>query len=69
MQRINNNPILLAPRDILRSIVSFETTLVLYLFASLYKGDPRFAWIPIDPTAMFFAHDPPLHSSTRFEVA
>ena len=55
MQRINNNPILLAPRDILRSIVSFETTLVLYLFASLYKGDPRFAWIPIDPTGLFFA--------------
>ncbi|MGH6898965.1 MAG: O-antigen ligase family protein, partial [Geminicoccaceae bacterium] len=28
--------------------------MVLYMFAGLYKGDPRFAWIPVDPTALFF---------------
>jgi O-antigen ligase len=50
------NPVLLlAPRQVLASLVSFEALLVLYLFAGLYKEDPRFAWIPIDPTLMFFA--------------
>jgi O-antigen ligase len=50
------NPILLlAPRQLLASLVSFEALLVLYLFAGIYKEDPRFAWIPLDPTAMFFA--------------
>jgi O-antigen ligase len=50
------NPILLlAPRQVLASLVSFEALLVLYLFAGIYKDDPRFAWIPYDPTAMFFA--------------
>jgi O-antigen ligase len=24
------------------------------MFVGLYKGDPRFAWIPVDPTALFF---------------
>jgi O-antigen ligase len=50
------NPILLlAPRQVLASLLSFEALLVLYLFAGIYKEDPRFAWIPYDPTAMFFA--------------
>jgi O-antigen ligase len=49
------NPILLAPRALLGSFVSFEASLVLYTFAGIYKGDPRFAWIPVDPTGLFFA--------------
>jgi O-antigen ligase len=47
-------PILLSPRAVLSSFFSFEALLVLYMFAGLYKGDPRFAWIPVDPTALFF---------------
>jgi O-antigen ligase len=51
-----SNPILLlAPRQVLASLVSFEALLVFYLFAGLYKEDPRFAWIPLDPTALLFA--------------
>jgi O-antigen ligase len=50
------HPILtLAPRQLLASLVSFEALLVLYLFAGIYKEDPRFAWIPVDPTGLFFA--------------
>ena len=49
------NPILLGPRALLGSLVSFETLLVLYVFAGVYKGDPRFAWIPVDLTGLFFA--------------
>jgi O-antigen ligase len=48
-------PVLLSPRAILKSIVSFEALLVLYLFASIYKSDPRFAWLPASATALFFA--------------
>jgi O-antigen ligase len=47
--------ILLSPRALLRSLFSFEALLVLYIYAPLYKADPRFAWIPVDPTALFFA--------------
>jgi O-antigen ligase len=52
---MSNPVLLLAPRRLLASLVSFEALLVLYLFAGLYKEDPRFAWIPFDPTALFFA--------------
>ncbi len=41
-------------RAALLSLLSFEASLVLYLFAGLYKGDPRFDWIPFDPTGLFF---------------
>jgi O-antigen ligase len=48
-------PVLLPSRAVLGSLVSFEALLLLYMFAGLYKEDPRFAWIPADPTALFFA--------------
>jgi O-antigen ligase len=47
-------PTYLSPGAVLSSLFSFETLLVLYIFAGLYKGDRRFAWIPVDPTALFF---------------
>lgn len=37
------------------SVVSFEALTVLYLLAGLFKEDPRFAWIPGNPTVLFFA--------------
>jgi len=40
---------------LITSIFSFETLILLYMYAGLYKGDPRFAWIPGDPTGLFFA--------------
>jgi O-antigen ligase len=55
MQSQPNPILLLAPRQVLASLLSFEALLVLYLFAGIYKEDPRFAWIPFDPTALFFA--------------
>jgi O-antigen ligase len=48
-------PTHLSPRAVLSSLFSFEALFVLYIFAGLYKGDSRFAWIPVDPTALFFA--------------
>jgi O-antigen ligase len=48
-------PVLLSPRAILESLFSFEALLVLYMFAGMYKNDPRFAWIPVDATGLFFA--------------
>ena len=42
-------------RSALLSLLSFEALVTLYLFAGLYKGDPRFEWIPLDPTGLFFA--------------
>jgi O-antigen ligase len=48
-------PTHLSPRAVLSSLFSFEALLVLYIFAGLYKADSRFAWIPVDPTALFFA--------------
>lgn len=37
------------------TLFSFEAVFVLYLFAGRFKEDPRFAWIPVDLTALFFA--------------
>jgi O-antigen ligase len=48
-------PVLLSPRALVRSIFSFEALLVLYMYAGIYKSDPRFAWLPADATALFFA--------------
>lgn len=39
---------------IVRTLFSFETLLVLFLFAGRYKADPRFAWIPVDITVLTF---------------
>lgn len=41
--------------QILKGFFSFELLFVLFLFAGLYKGDPRLEWLPIDLTALFFA--------------
>ena len=35
-------------------VFSFESTLVLFLFAGIYKEDPRFSWIPGDITLLAF---------------
>ena len=58
IRRIANpqaRPILLSFRQIPRSLFSLEALVLLYMFAPLYKYDPRFAWMPVDPTALFFA--------------
>ena len=55
IDRQPSQPILLSPRAILSSLFSFEALLVLYMFAGIYKSDPRFAWLPVDATALFFA--------------
>lgn len=34
-------------------LFSFEMVFVLFLFAGRFKADPRFAWVPIDITALF----------------
>jgi hypothetical protein len=34
-------------------VFSFETTFLLFLFAMIYKTDPRFAWFPGDMTLVF----------------
>jgi O-antigen ligase len=39
----------------LESLFSFEALLVLYMFAGIYKNDPRFAWLPVNATGLFFA--------------
>jgi O-antigen ligase len=49
------HPTLLAPRALLTGLFSFETLLVLYMFAGIYKEDPRLAWLPVDATGLFFA--------------
>jgi O-antigen ligase len=36
------------------TVFTFEATLILFLFAGVYKADPRFAWLPVDITALFF---------------
>ena len=41
-------------RSAFLSLLSFEALLTLYMFAGLYKGDPRFDWITLDPTGLFF---------------
>jgi O-antigen ligase len=37
------------------SPLSFELAFVLFLFAGRFKQDPRFAWVPVDLTVLFFA--------------
>jgi O-antigen ligase len=49
------NPVVLSPQEIPRNLFSLEALLVLYMYAALYKGDPRFAWMPVDATALCFA--------------
>jgi hypothetical protein len=44
----------LSPRRFAASLVSFEALFVLFLFAGRYKGDPRFEWVPVDLTLLFF---------------
>jgi len=39
---------------ILQYILCFELLFVLFLFAGVYKADPRLAWLPVDLTALFF---------------
>ena len=34
--------------------ISFEGLFVLFLFARIYKSDPRFDWLPVDITALLF---------------
>jgi len=41
-------------RSAVGTLCSFETSLILFLFAGVYKADPRFAWMPVDITALFF---------------
>jgi len=46
-----------ARRGISRAVLdvfSFEALFVLFLFAGRFKADPRFSWVPIDITALFF---------------
>jgi O-antigen ligase len=38
-----------------RAILSFEAPFVLFLFAGIYKADPRLAWFPVDLTLFFAA--------------
>ncbi len=38
-----------------KTILSFETLFVLFIFAGQYKTDPRFSWIPVDLTGFLFA--------------
>ncbi|MDF1586034.1 O-antigen ligase family protein [Marinimicrococcus flavescens] len=35
-------------------LLSFETLFVLFLFAGRFKADPRFSWVPVDITLLFF---------------
>jgi O-antigen ligase len=37
-----------------RSMMSFEVAFVLFIFAGLYKADPRLAWVPVDLTLLWF---------------
>jgi O-antigen ligase len=48
-------PVLLSLRKIPRSLFSLEALALLYMFAPMFKYDPRFAWVPVDPTGLFFA--------------
>lgn len=52
--RSNEREYLLSPRALLGSLVSFEALLVFYMFAGIYEEDPRFEWMPADPTGLFF---------------
>lgn len=46
---INNRTV-----QILSRLFSFEMLFVLFLFAGIYKADPRLEWVPVDLTALFF---------------
>ena len=35
-------------------VFSFETAFLLFIFAAVYKNDPRFAWFPGDMSVVFF---------------
>jgi O-antigen ligase len=39
----------------LQASISFEAVFILFLICGNYKTDPRFSWLPIDLTAVFFA--------------
>lgn len=39
---------------VISTVFSFEFLFVLYLFAGRFKADPRFEWVPVDLTALFF---------------
>jgi len=41
-------------RSCVRTLFSFEALFVLFLFAGVYKADPRFGWVPVDLTALLF---------------
>ncbi|TBL70845.1 O-antigen ligase family protein [Paenibacillus thalictri] len=36
------------------TVFSFETAFMLFVFAGIFKADPRFSWFPIDITLLFF---------------
>jgi len=40
--------------QIFNGLFSFETLFVIFLFAGLYKADPRLEWVSFDLTALFF---------------
>ena len=52
---ITNNIISKCLFLLLDTVFSFEACLILFLFAGIYKTDPRFIWIPVDFTALFFS--------------
>ena len=39
---------------IVAAVFSFETAFMLFIFAGVYKSDPRLAWVPVDLTLLFF---------------
>lgn len=41
-------------RRVYEFLFSFETSVVLFLFAGQYKADPRFSWFPVDLTLFWF---------------
>ena len=45
----------LSASAIAKNPLSFEVIFTLFLFAGRFKADPRFAWVPVDITALLFA--------------
>lgn len=39
---------------IMQSLFSFEVLFILFLFAWVFKADPKFQWVPVDLTLLFF---------------
>jgi O-antigen ligase len=39
---------------VLGALASFEAVFTFFLISVNYKSDPRFSWVPIDPTIIFF---------------